>query len=95
MKDGKNWFEEECTNWKPHEELSYELTACSFPVDKLSHTYTFESHKNNTIVRQVMQYKVKFGAWGKLLDVLIIRKKSDSGIKKFFTGLKKFTENNM
>ena len=32
MKDGKNWFEEKCTVWNPNKELTYELTACSFPV---------------------------------------------------------------
>lgn len=42
-----------------------------------------------------MQYKVKFGVLGKLLDTLIIRKNSDAGIKKFFKGLKTYTENNL
>jgi len=39
-----------------------------------------------------MHYTVKYGLFGKLLDVLMIRKQSDAGIKKFFGGLKSFTE---
>jgi hypothetical protein len=39
-----------------------------------------------------MEYTVKFGWLGKLLDALVIRKQSDAGIKKFFAGLKSYTE---
>jgi ribosome-associated toxin RatA of RatAB toxin-antitoxin module len=93
MRDGKNWFEEQCTAWKPNEALSYELTACSFPIHKLNHSYSFETRNSQVKVKQVMQYKVKFGWFGKLLDDLMIRKQSDSGIKRFLSGLKSFAEN--
>ena len=94
MKDGKNWFEEHCTVWKPNEELAYELTACSFPVHQLKHSYSFEKAGNQIRVKQVMHYQMKFGIFGKLLDVLMIRKQSDAGIKKFFAGLKSYSESN-
>jgi hypothetical protein len=41
-----------------------------------------------------MEYKVKFGFFGKLMDSLMIRKQTDGGIKKFMGGLKSFTEKN-
>lgn len=94
MKDGKNWFEEECTVWKPDEELAYELSACSFPVHQLNHSYSFEKLGSQIKVIQVMRYTVKFGLFGKLLDALMIRKQSDMGIKKFFAGLKSYCEAN-
>lgn len=94
MTDGKNWFEEVCTVWKPNEALTYELTACSFPVHKLKHSYSFLQTSGQTKVKQVMEYSVKFGILGKLLDAMIIRNRSDQGIKKFFRGLKLFIENN-
>lgn len=93
MKDGKNWFEEKCTISKPNESLAYELTACSFPVHQLKHTYSFEKVGTKVKVKQIMEYEVKFGWVGKIMDVLIIRKQSDSGIKKFFSGLKNYMEN--
>jgi ribosome-associated toxin RatA of RatAB toxin-antitoxin module len=92
MKDGKNWFEEQCTIWKRNEELAYELTACSFPVHQLRHSYTFEGKDGKVKVKQVMQYTVKYGWLGKLLDALMMRRQSDSGIKKFLAGLKYYTE---
>jgi len=93
MKDGKNWFEEKVNAWKPYEELSYELTACSFPVQSLEHSYRFEKSGSGIKVSQVMMYKVKYGLLGQILDRLVIRKQSDKGIKMFFAGLKSYSEN--
>lgn len=92
MLDGKNWFEEKITVFKPNEVLAYELTACSFPIHRLKHSYSFQRMGGQTKVKQVMEYTVKFGLLGKLLDALMIRKQSDTGIKKFFSGLKAYTE---
>ena len=94
MLDGKNWFDEKVTVFKPNEALTYQLTDCSFPIAGLKHSYSFEKVGNQTKVKQVMEYTVKFGLFGKLLDSLMIRKQSDRGIKKFFTGLKSYAETN-
>ena len=92
MLDGKNWFEEKITVFKPNDALTYQLTDCSFPIKSLKHSYRFEKIGNQTKVKQVMEYTVKFGLLGMLLDGLMIRKQSDSGIKKFFAGLKSYAE---
>jgi ribosome-associated toxin RatA of RatAB toxin-antitoxin module len=92
MKDGKNWFEEKVTVYKPNESLEYELTACSFPIHNLKHSYSFEKIGDQVKVKQTMQYQMKFGFLGKIMDALMVRKKSDSGIKQFFSGLKKYAE---
>src|SRR5438876_11393384 len=90
--DGKNWFEEKVTVFKPNEALTYQLTDCSFPIKGLKHSYSFEKIGDQTKVKQVMEYTVKFGVLGKLLDSIMIRRQSDSGIKKFFSGLKSYAE---
>lgn len=92
MRDGKNWFEEVVTEFEPHVALTYQLTDCSFPIQGLRHSYSFEQVSNQTKVKQVMEYTVKFGWLGKLLDSLMIRKQTDQGIKKFFAGLKSYAE---
>ena len=92
MLDGKNWFEEDVTAFKSHETLTYQLTDCSFPINGLKHSYSFEKVGEQTKVKQVMEYTVKFGLLGKLLDSLMIRKQTESGIKKFFVGLKAYAE---
>ncbi len=94
MLDGKNWFEEKVTVCKPNVALTYQLTDCSFPIKGLTHSYSFEKVGNQTKVKQVMEYTVKFGLLGKLLDTLMIRKQTDDGIKKFFGGLKSYAEIN-
>lgn len=93
MLDGKNWFEEKVTVFQPNEALTFQLTDCSFPIDGLKHSYSFEKIGNQTKVKQVMEYTVKFGLFGRILDRIMIRKQSDTGIKKFFTGLKSLAEN--
>jgi ribosome-associated toxin RatA of RatAB toxin-antitoxin module len=92
MMDGKNWFDEKVEVFEPMKELSYRLTACSFPIKKLQHSYSFEKEGDQVKVKQVMVYTVKFGLLGKLLDALMIRKQSDGGIKKFMKGLKAYVE---
>lgn len=39
-----------------------------------------------------MEYELKFGPLGKVMDALMVRKKWDSGIKGFFVGLKRHVE---
>lgn len=92
MLDGKNWFEEKVTVFKPNDALTYQLTDCSFPIKGLKHSYSFEKIGNQTQVKQVMEYTVKSGLLGMLLDSLVIRKQSDAGVKKFFAGLKSYAE---
>jgi ribosome-associated toxin RatA of RatAB toxin-antitoxin module len=94
MLDGKNWFEEKITVLMPHKALSYQLTDCSFPIKGLKHSYSFEELPSQTKVRQIMEYSVKFGLFGKLLDSIMIRKQFNAGIKKFFSGLKSYAESN-
>ena len=92
MLDGKNWFEEVLTIFEPNKALTYQLTNCSFPIKGLKHSYSFEKIGAQIKVKQVMEYKVKYGLLGKLLDTLMIRKQTEKGIKQFFVGLKNFAE---
>lgn len=92
MQDDKNWFDEKITIFKPNEELVYQLTDCSFPIKDLKHTYSFQKIGNQTKVQQVMEYTVKFGLLGVLMDKMMIGKQFNSGINKFLLGLKTYAE---
>ncbi len=92
MRDGKNWFEEKITEFEPGRSLCYQLTDCSFPIKGLRHSYCFKPTPSGTEVEQVMEYTVKFGLLGKVLDRLMIRKQTSAGIQKFFAGLKAHVE---
>ncbi len=92
MKDGKNWFEEECTVFDEKKALKYDLTACSFPVNQLSHEYSFrEVGPNQYEVTQLQMFEMKYGLIGKLLG-LMIKSKWNGGIRGFLKGLKTISE---
>lgn len=82
------WFRERVTKWVPQCELAFELYECTLPVRRLRHHYTLTVEGNGTRVQQRMEYELKFGLVGALLDVLGVRRKWDTGIKVFFQGLK-------
>jgi ligand-binding SRPBCC domain-containing protein len=86
------WFKEKVTDWKPGEALAFELFDCTLPGRSLRHSYTFQASAGGTMVTQHMEYTLKFGVLGKLLDALMVRSKWDAGIKSFFAGLKQHVE---
>ena len=83
---------EKIADFEPMKRLSYYLTDCTFPIKGLKHTYSFKVEGGNVKVKQTMEYEVKFGILGKLMDTMMIRKQFDTGIKKFFDGLKSYAE---
>ena len=92
MRDGKHWFKERVSVFEPGDALTFELTACNFPIKQLAHTYSFSEKNGTTVVKQVMTYTPKFGLLGRLLDTAVIRRNSDLGIKAFLAGLKAHAE---
>jgi len=86
------WFKEWVATWRPHQALSFELYECTLPVRRLRHEYELVSDGAGTIVRQRMEYQLKFGPLGTLLDALVVRRKWKEGVRGFFAGLKRFVE---
>ncbi len=86
------WFRDRVTVWEPERELALELYDCTLPVRRLRHHYTLTRDGNGTRVEQLQEYELKYGLFGVLLDVLVVRRKWDGGIKKFFAGLKSYVE---
>jgi hypothetical protein len=86
------WFKERVVEWRPNEALSFELFECSLPVRRLRHGYTLVRDGGATIVRQRMEYELKLGPLGKLLDAVMVRRKWNAGIQGFLAGLKRFAE---
>jgi ligand-binding SRPBCC domain-containing protein len=86
------WFEERITEWRPTEALAFELSACNLPVELLRHRYTLAPEGGGTRVTQRMEYRLKYGPVGRLLDALVVRRKWDAGIRSFLAGLKDFVE---
>ena len=79
-------------DWTPNESLSFELFECTLPVRRLKHSDTLTPDGSGTVVRQLMEYELKFGPFGRMMDAVMVRKKWDAGIKGFFFGLKRYIE---
>jgi ligand-binding SRPBCC domain-containing protein len=86
------WFKERVGDWRPNEGLSFELFECTLPVRRLRHSYTLVPEAGGTIVTQRMEYELKFGVVGRILDAVVVRKKWATGIRAFFSGLKRYVE---
>lgn len=86
------WFKERVTEWRPHLALSFELYECTLPVRSLKHSYTLVPDGGGTIVKQRMEYLLKFGPLGRLLDAVVVRRKWTAGIRGFFAGLKRYVD---
>jgi ligand-binding SRPBCC domain-containing protein len=86
------WFKERVADWRPHEALSFELYECTLPVRRLRHSYTLVADGDGTLVRQRMEYQLKFGPLGRLLDAALVRRKWAAGVRGFFAGLKRYVE---
>lgn len=86
------WFKEKVTEWRPHEAMAFELFECTLPVRRLKHSYTLTPDAGGTVVNQRMEYELKFGVVGQVLDAMMVRKKWNTGIKGFFAGLKRYVE---
>jgi len=86
------WFKERIADWCPNEEISFELYECTLPVRRLHHSYTLVPQGGATVVRQRMEYELKFGPLGKVLDAVVVRRKWTAGIKGFLAGLKRYVE---
>ena len=86
------WFRERVTIWEPGHELAFELFECSLPVKRLRHRYRLTATRNGTLVEQRMEYQLKLGPLGTLMDILLVRRKWNDGIRSFLAGLKRFAE---
>ena len=86
------WFRERVTEWQPHEAIAFELFECTLPVKRLEHRYTLTPEGGATLVEQHMEYELKFGPLGWLMDAIMVRRKWNTGIKGFFAGLKRHVE---
>ena len=81
------YFVQTVTEWDQPNRLQFTIIDCNLPTRDLTHTYTLDATPSGTRVSQVMCYDTRFGPLGTILNRVMIRRKSDQGIKGFLTGL--------
>ena len=88
----RGWFRERVTVWEPERSLGFELFDCTLPVKRLRHEYVLTAVGSGTRVQQRMEYRLKFGPLGSLLDTAIVHRRWRAGIALFLRGLKQIAE---
>lgn len=91
FKDG-GFSNERVITFKPEQVIGIEIVKSSWPLVFCRWYTHLESKNGGTFVSQDLEYQVKFGIVGKLMDALIMRRKFDGILDDIFKGLKKYVE---
>ena len=88
-----NGFTEERVDaWEQGKLLGIELTDSSWPIASMRWQTTLQSTGSGTSMRQEMNYRLKFGPVGRLLDALVLRRKLTADINEIFAAFKAHVE---
>ena len=85
----KGFVEERVWEWTPKRAIGLEVAASEWPIAFMKWRTQLAEDGKATLVSQEMNYKVKFGPLGALMDALMMRRKLDSGIRDVFLDLKR------
>ncbi|MBI3992726.1 MAG: SRPBCC family protein, partial [Candidatus Lambdaproteobacteria bacterium] len=88
----KGWVEERVWAWNPPRAIGLEVAASEWPLVFMKWTTELQPEGAATAVSQELEYRLKFGLLGHLMDALMMRRKLDAGIDDIFAGLKRYVE---
>lgn len=88
----KGWVEERVWEWAPPNAIGLEVSASEWPLVFMKWKTELRKNGNSTVVTQEMNYKLKFGPIGALMDLLVMRRKLNKSIGEVFEKLKHFVE---
>ena len=91
FKDGK-FVEERVTAFKPNKSISFELYKHQWPLVFMRWTNRLEKHGENTLLVSDTEYELKFGIAGKIMNMVIMRRKFSQIIDDALGKLKRYTE---
>ena len=88
----KGQVEERVWKWVPPRAIGLEVAASDWPIVFMRWETTLDPERESTLVRQRMEYRLRFGPVGAVLDALVMRRKLDSAIRDVFANLKRYVE---
>lgn len=88
----KGWVKERVIAWEPQKAITMELYESQWPLNFMRWRTAVTRDGAGTRVSQAMEYQVKFGLLGRLLDKLVMRRKLDKTLAEVFVNLKQFVE---
>jgi len=90
---GKKYFVERITHWDEGSGFTYVIEEASDPVTNDSYvTWQLEGNSKKSNATFEVNYKLKYGILGKVMNVLMAKKKFTKQIAEFMEELKKHAE---
>ena len=91
FKDGK-FVEERVVAFELNRSIGFELYKHQWPLVFMRWTNRLEKQENNTLLVSDTEYELKFGIMGKIMDVLMMRRKFSQIIDDALGKLKSYVE---
>ena len=88
----KGWVVDRVWEWNPPYVIGLEVAASEWPIVFMKWRTVLKKDGDATRESQEMDYKVKFGPLGALMDLLVMRRKLDKNIGEVFESLKRYAE---
>jgi ligand-binding SRPBCC domain-containing protein len=89
----KGKVKERVTVWEPERRLGLEVVESDWPIVFMKWETSLQAKDKGTLVTQQMNYQVKFGLLGSLLNALVMQRKLDASITDIFVRMKTHIEN--
>jgi carbon monoxide dehydrogenase subunit G len=88
----KGRVRERVIGWEPGKAITMELYASDWPIRYMRWRTALEADGAGTRVTQRMDYQLKFGVLGAILDRLVMRRKLGGIIQETFQQLRRYVE---
>jgi ligand-binding SRPBCC domain-containing protein len=88
----KGFVEERVWEWTPGKAIGLEVAASEWPIVFMKWKTELAGEGAGTLVSQEMNYELKFGPLGVLMDALVMRRRLDGAIWGVFQRLKCYVE---
>lgn len=85
-------LEEVITAWDDGRGYSFAVVKPPFPIASVHETWTVDQRSRETRATTVVEYDVRLGALGRLVDVLLIRRLIRREMRRGLAGLKRHIE---
>lgn len=83
---------ERVTHWEDGRAVGLELESHDWPVDFMRWVTRVEPHGGGTRITQSLEYQVKFGLFGWLLDRIVMKRKLTATLDAVFASLARHAE---
>ncbi len=89
---GANYLLEEVVVFDPPQHITFRITETNLPFKSADIHFQLSEQANATAVVVSPRYELKFGAFGRILDTLMVRMAYRKGMRDLLRGLKEHVE---